>query len=141
MVLEFLKKLMDMLIQFFKYKEVKQNSEEIKNEKVDNLIENVNKKIEEKIDEVNDAVDNNDVDKINVIINRILLPFILFSSLVFNGCITKYVPVYVQEDEKVIYEEKDGKAGFWVPQSTMRKLLTYKVKWEAYLEAQQNGEK
>lgn len=136
-MLEILKKLMDALIQFFKYKEAKVNSNDAKKEKVIELEEEVDKKIDDKVDEVDDAIEDNDIEKINTIIHRSIL--LLGFMIIFSGCVTKYVPVYVQEDEKVIFEEKDGKPGYWVPQTTMRKLLTYKVKWEAYLEAKQNA--
>lgn len=136
-MLETLRKIMDVLIQFFKYKEAKISTDDVKREKVIELEKDVEKKASDKVDEVDIAIENNDLDKINSIIHRIILLFGFM--LIFSGCVTEYVPVYVQEDEKVIYEEKDGKPGYWVPQTTMRKLLTYKVKWEAYLEAKQDA--
>ena len=142
-MMDVIKKLFDAIIQFFKYKEAKEEKEGTQNQKVDQLQKEAKEKGKEKEKEVIDAIKDKDEDTINAIINRTVkktakVLFLFVSLSVLCGCVTKYVPVYVKEEEKVIYQENEGKPGYWVPEETMKKLLTYKVKYEAYLEAKGN---
>ena len=142
-MIDVIKKLFDAIIQFFKYKEAKEENDSNKNEKVDQLQKEAKEKGKEKEKDVEQAIKDKDEDAINAIINRkvkkVAKALFLFVSLsILCGCVTKYVPVYVKEEEKVVYLENEGKPGYWVPEETMKKLLTYKVRYEAYLEAKGN---
>ena len=142
-MIDIIKKLFDAIIQFFKYKEAKEEKEGTQNQKVDQLEKEAKEKGKEKEKEVIDAIKDKDEDAINAIINRTVkktakVLFLFVSLSVLCGCVTKYVPVYVKEEEKVVYLENEGKPGYWVPEETMKKLLTYKVRYEAYLEAKGN---
>lgn len=141
--MDIIKKLFDAIIQFFKYKEAKEENDSNKNEKVDQLQKEAKEKGKEKEKDVEQAIKDKDEDAINAIINRkvkkvVKVLFLFVSLSILCGCVTKYVPVYVKEEEKVVYLENEGKPGYWVPEETMKKLLTYKVRYEAYLEAKGN---
>lgn len=142
-MLECLKKILDTIMSIFNYKSLKEKNKEAEKELLNELEKQQKEKSKEKEKEVNNAIKDKDEDTINAIINRkikkvtkIVVACVALSILC--GCITKYVPVYVKEEEKVIYLENEGKPGYWVPEETMKKLLTYKVKYEAYLEAKGN---
>lgn len=142
-MMDIIKKLFDAIIQFFKYKEAKEENDSNKNEKVDQLQKEAKEKGKEKEKDVEQAIKDKDEDAINAIINRkvkkvVKVLFLFVSLSILCGCVTKYVPVYVKEEEKVVYLENEGKPGYWVPEETMKKLLTYKVRYEAYLEAKGN---
>ena len=142
-MMDIIKKLFDAIIQFFKYKEAKEENDGNKNEKVNQLEKEVKEKGKEKEKDIELAIKDKDEDAINAIINRkvkkvVKVLFLFVSLSILCGCITKYVPVYVKEEEKVVYLENEGKPGYWVPEETMKKLLIYKVRYEAYLEAKGN---
>lgn len=143
--METLRKIIDAIIAFLKYKTAKQENIKV-NKETANIIEQDAKKIaEKKQKEVNEAIESKDEDKINSIINRVckkgMIIFILAFQVLISGCYTEYVPVYVPESDKVIYMEHEDKPGYWVPERTMNLLLSYKVKYEAYVEAIDNAKK
>ena len=135
-IMEFLKKIIDLIIEFFKYKSVKETNE-VKKENIefqDNVDENFKKK-QKKLDK---AIEDRDEDAINTLVNMSLIVSLLF----FSGCITKEVPVYIPSNQKIVFMENENKEpGYWVPENKFKELVSYKLKWQAYLEEKKNAER
>lgn len=136
-MMDLIKKLIDFLTKFFEYKNTKVTNDAIKDNK--KFQKDLEKIVSKKEKEVDKAFKKIDVDSINRIIHRTIVLFII--SLLFCGCVTKTDIIYVQDDDKVVYMEKDGKPGYWLSESTLRKLINYKIKWEAYQELKYGTEK
>ncbi len=136
-MLDLIKKLIDFLTKFFEYKNTKETNDAVKdNKKFQKDLEKIALKKEKEVDK---AFKKIDVDSINRIIHRTSILVVI--SFLFVGCITKTDIVYVQEDDKVVYMENNGKPGYWLSESTLRKLIDYKIKWEAYQELKYGIEK
>ena len=136
-MIDLIKKLIDFLIKFFEYKNTKATNDATKDNK--KFQENLEKIISKKEKEVDKAFKNIDVDTINRIIHRIGVLFMI--SFIFCGCITKTDTIYIHEDDRVVYMERNNKPGYWLSETTLRRLLEYKIKWEAYQELKYGSEK
>lgn len=136
-MMDLIKKLIDFLTKFFEYKNTKATNDAIKDDK--KFQKNLEKIVSKKEKEVDKAFKNIDVDAINRIIHRSCVLFIV--SFLFCGCITKTDTIYIQEDDRVVYMENNGKPGYWLSETTLRRLLEYKIKWEAYQELKYGTEK
>lgn len=136
-MMDLIKKLIDLLTKFFEYKNNKETNDAIKDNK--QFQKDLDKIVTKKEKEVDKAFKNNDIDAINKIIHG-CITFVIISFL-FCGCITKTNTIYIQEEDKVVYMEKDGKPGYWLSETTLKRLIDYKIKWEAYQELKYGKEK
>lgn len=134
--MEFLKKLFELIIEFFRYKSVRETNE-IKKENVE-FQDNVDKNFKKKEKKLDKALKDRDEDAINALVNMSLI----ISLFLFSGCITKEVPVYIPSNQKIVYMENENKEpGYWVPENKLRELISYKLKWQAYLEEKKNAQR
>lgn len=134
--MEFLKKLFELIIEFFKYKSVRETNE-IKKENIE-FQDNVDKNFKKKEKKLDKALKDRDEDAINALVNMSLI----ISLFLFGGCITKEVPVYIPSNQKIVYMENENKEpGYWVPENKLRELISYKLKWQAYLEEKKNAQR